>query len=479
MSRKKSTGALPSKAAGNAGIVLLLIVIFGIIIRLIFFSGIGTSDDLAYTGYAHSLSKGEIKGDTLTLSTRLGLIYPLSVLYSLFGVNDFSSVLFVLLAAIGNIILVFYFGKLLFNENVGLISAFLLSIFPLEVVYSTKLFSDIPSAFFMALGVYLFLYSEKKTPNPLLYVISGLSIGIGYLIRESALLIGLFFIFYILYKRQIKKEYFLVPIGVLAIFALEALVFYQLTGNPFFRWEESQKYLAEAVKVHNYFGRLDFPSGLFHYPYIILASKLLSLFYIFIFAAVVYCIIYKRKRSYEMLLWFIPLLLYLSFGSSSFSEYIPFKAADRYLEIVTVPGILLLGFFLQENKFSKWKPFMLILLLAASISLTYWNGGRNELGNLRNSYNEIKNIEKPVYIDERSLKALNYIGGYTEFIKAQEYPKSFANIRDSYVVINNDMLQRLRDANKNAKFPTELDNIPRKWVLFKEPGENILIYYIP
>ena len=168
MLRKKSTGALQNSILNNTKIMLFLIVTFGILIRLIFFSGIGTSDDLAYTSYANSLSKGEIQQGTLTLSTRLGLIYPTSVLYSMFGVNDFSSVLFVLLASIGNIILIFYFGKLLFNEKVGLISAFLLSIFPLEVVYSTKLLSDLPSAFFMAFGVYLFLYAEEKKPSPFL-----------------------------------------------------------------------------------------------------------------------------------------------------------------------------------------------------------------------------------------------------------------------------------------------------------------------
>lgn len=486
MLRKKSTKALPSRIAGNTKAMLLLIVMLGIILRLAFFSGIGTSDDLAYTRYAHSLIRGEIQEDTLTLSTRLGLIYPVSILYSIFGVNDFSSVFLVILAAVGNIILVFYFGKLLFNEKVGLISAFLLSFFPLEVVYSTRLFSDLPSAFFMALGVYLFLYAEKKKPNPLLYVLSGISIGIGYLIRESALLIGLFFVFYILYRRQIKKEYFLVPLGILAVFAFESFIFYKLTGNPFFRAEESQKYLTKTVvEEHDYFGRLSFPLGLFHYPYTILTNNLLSFFYVFTFVSAAYCIIYKRKESYEMLLWIIPLLLYLSFGSSSFSKYVPFKAADRYLEIVTIPIILLLAFFLEEEKEiikKVFKPFILVFLLLTSIGFVYLQGERNLLGGLKDSYDEIQNLHRPAYIDERSLMALNYINGYKEDVKAKAYPDSFANIRDSYVIINKDMIKRLIDANKNTKFPKELDDIPKKWELFKEIGvgkDIILIYHIP
>ena len=56
----------------------------------------------------------------------------------------------------------FYFGKLLFNEKIGLIASFLLSFFPLDIVYATKLNSDLPSSFFMALGVYLKRHLHPK-----------------------------------------------------------------------------------------------------------------------------------------------------------------------------------------------------------------------------------------------------------------------------------------------------------------------------
>src|SRR3989338_9640936 len=139
----------------NTHLLLFLIVLFAVFLRLIFFSGMGISDSLEYSKTANDINEG--KGidpeSTLTLSTRIGLIYATAFSYNLFGINDFSSVLFVLMTSIGNIILIFYFGKLLFDEKIGLVAAFLLSFFPLEAVYSTRLFSDLPSAFFMALGV--------------------------------------------------------------------------------------------------------------------------------------------------------------------------------------------------------------------------------------------------------------------------------------------------------------------------------------
>ena len=307
MSQKNFIRALQNRFLGNTKFLLFLIVAFGLLLRLVFFSGMGTSDDLSYSSYSYNVDKGINKDSTVTLEVRIGIIYATALSYSIFGVNDFSSVLFVLLTSLGSIILIFYFGKLLFDEKAGLMAAFLLSFFPLDIAYSTKLLTDLPSAFFMALGVYFFLYSEIKSKMKygIGYFLSGIFIGIGYLIKETAVLIGLFFITYNIFKKRIKKEYFFVPLGFLAIFAVEVLVFYVSTGDPFFRIFASQQYLAKVIESYGYFGRLSFPLGLLHYPYMFLTDNLISYFYIFIFIAIGYCLVYKKREAYNMLFWLI------------------------------------------------------------------------------------------------------------------------------------------------------------------------------
>jgi len=484
---KKFTKALSNKYVSNTKILLFFIVLFGIVLRLVFFSGMGTSDDLAYSRYAANIDKGIDPESTLTLSTRLGIIYPTAISYRLFGINDFSSILFVFLTSIGSIILIFYFGKLLFSERIGLMAAFLLSFFPLDVFYSTKLLTDLPSAFFMALGVYIFLYSELKSKLKygIGYLLSGIFIGIGYLIRESALLIALFFIIYILYKKRIKKEYFFVPLGILILFVLESLFFLSITGDPLFRTHVSQKYLEEAVINLNFFGRLDFPIGLFHYPWLFLTNNLLSFFYIFILISIGYVLIYKKKETYAMLFWFLSLIIYLAFGSSSLTQYIPFKASDRYTSLVTLPAILLLAFFLTEKNELIRKvimPFTLLLLLFTSIGAVYLQENVIITDDLKELYAQLKGMDKTVYIDDRSLKALDYISGYKNEIALKKYPDDLKNIKDSYVVINTDMIKRFKDVHKNAKFPEDIENPPNKWTVIKQLGkgeERITIYYIP
>lgn len=471
----------------NEYFLLFMIVLFGLFLRIIFFSGMGISDSLAYSKTANDINigKGIEPESTLTLSTRLGLIYATAFFYKLLGINDISSVIFVLLTSIASIILIFYFGKLLFNENVGLMAAFLLSFFPLDVVYSTQLVSDLPSAFFMSLGVYTFLYVElKRRLNYASYLLSGIFIGIGYMIRESALLIALFFIVYILYKRKIKKEYFLVPLGVIVIFALESLIFFSLTQDPLFRMHASQQYLKDASTAHNYFGRLNFPEGLFHYPWLFLTNNLLSFFYIIIFIAVAYLFICKKKEAYDMLLWFIPLLFYLSFGSASLTQYVPFRAVDRYTYIITVPGILLLAIFLSEKKefIRRIMPLAVLLLLLGSIGAIYFREDRHLLDNLKEAYPFIKNLDKNVFIDGRSLKVLNYLSSYKNNENLKDYPKSLEIIKDSYIVINRYMIRNLKEANLNLRFPDEIENHPKHWRVIKEIGpveeDRIIIYYI-
>ena len=468
----------------RAELLLLLIVLFGLFLRLFFFSGMGISDSLVYgkTASDINLGKGIDPESTLTLSTRLGLIYPTAFSYKIFGINDFSSVVFVLLTSLASIVLMFYFGKLLFNEKTGLIAAFLYSFYPLDLVYSTKLLSDLPSAFFVSLGLYLFFYLEiKKIKTWSLYIVSGILIGIGYMIRESALLIALFFIAYIIYKRKIKKKYFLVPIGVLSAVILESLLFLSLTGDILFRFHTSQSYLQEAVIGHNYFGRLDFPLGLFHYPYLILTSNLLNSFYILIFISILYCILKKERKAYPLMLWFIPLLLYLSFGSASLTSYIPFRAVDRYLSIINVAGILLIAFFLYEKR-GLFKKFALhltlsLLLISSVMSLASRNDG-DLLDGLRELSPFLKQTSKPIYIDDRSIKVLEYLSSFNSNIDLRVYPKNFEQIKAAYIVINKEMIKNLMEANKNRKFPEEIENPPKDWIKIKEFEDKITIYYI-
>jgi len=468
-------------------VTLLIILLLGLILRLAFFSGMGASDPLWYSKAAYNLDKGIDQDNVATLSTRIGLTYPVYLIYNLFGVNDLTSALFNLVTSMLSIALMFFFGSLLFGARVGLIAAFLFSIFPLEIVYATKLSSDFPAAFFMGLGIFIFLYQELKSRKKAghWYYLAGFTIGISYLIRESTLLIALFFMSYIIYKKKLEKNHFLVPLGVLTIFLLEAFIFFQLTGDPLYRNHQSEIALNEANAKHDFYGRLDLPSGLLHYLWLFLTDSTLSFFYAFIFIAIIYTLFFRKRESNLLLLWLIPVLLYLSFGSTSFFEYAPFRAVDRYTSIINMPAILLLAFFLSDKATAIKKavlPATFIFLLISSIAVMQLREDRDALKLLRESKPAIDDLGKQSYIDRRSNIALDYLASYQGNENLGQYPDSLAAVHDAYVIINHVMIQKLREAGDQDVFPKEIDDIPRSWKLTRtinSGSETIDIYYVP
>lgn len=481
------------KTQNKSVILLVLIILFALVLRLIFFTGIDSSDSLAYTEFAYNFANQKFTTEGGLIANRIGIFFPVYLLYQFFGVNEFSSHILMLVISLASIILVYKFGKLLFNEKAGLISAFLLSFFPLDVIHATRLNSDLPSAFFVGLSVYFFLKSEKsKKSNSSYYLFSGISLGIAYLIREMAVFIILFFAIYTIYNRKIKSSYLYIALGFVLIFAVELLYFYKSTGNPFYRYYSIGSDVTRVVGTENY-GRGSLPFSLFHYPYILFTDMLLGLFYPFILIATAYCIIQKRKETYSLLFWFVPLLLYTSFGSASFTSYVPIPAIARYLFIINIPAILLLSYFLaQEDELIKniLMPSILVLLFATSIGFIYISEHRHAIDNEKAAYEYLKNKpDKNIYTDHRTIRVFNYLSGFKaenivsfntyHYLRLGE-AMELSKVKNSYIVVNWKLIDFFTESKKGIKFPDEIYNIPENWELKKENGkgkDRIEIYY--
>lgn len=478
--------------------LLAAALLFAVIIRLVFFSGIGASDDLLYTSYSYDLSKGDYSYPATHHGTRLGILYPTGLMYSLFGVNEFSSNFFVFAASIAGIILVFYFGKEFFDEKTGLIAAFLLSFFPLDVIFATKLLPDLPSAFFLSLGVFFFLVGEKQAntaKSGIHYAFSGLAIGLAYLIRESTLLIVLFFLAYAVFYRKFRHGYFLIFAGFIIFFLAESYVFWIKTGDFLYRFHSLVSYYPTVVEADRFFGRGSFPFSLLHFPYIMFTSVQFGLFFHFILIAAFYCVRIKNKKAYPFILWSLSLLLYMSLGTVSLTKYLPFAAIPRYLMIIAFPSIILLSVLLSDKNALIKKiilPSALFMLFVTSIGFIYLDkDARHSIDNARKIHVQIESLNKPVYTDYRSKLLLEYLSGYkTKNIKNfihVEGNKSIADVdltsvHDNFIWVDNKLIRNLMEPHPFIEFPKEIFNPPKNWVVVKkinnEDGDGIL-YYSP
>lgn len=477
---------------GNVKVVFPLILLLGLILRMIFFSGVGPSDSLFYTKSAYEISQGEFPESRLLTSSRIGVLIPTSFLYSTFGVGELTSNLLVLLTSLCTIILIYLFGKEFFGKNVGLLAAFLFSIFPLDVVYGTRLMPDVPAAFFVGLSVYLFLKGEKRNHQQNLYLFfAGAALGVAYLIKEMSLLIGLFFLIYVAAKRKLKWNYGFGAAGFLIFFIVELWYFLVMTGNALYKYTTSTTQFVDTVVSTDFYGRGSLFLGLAHYPYVMLTDLLLAFFYAFIFIAIVYCWVNKKREAFPFVIWFCSLAFYISFGTISFSNYVPFPVASRFLTIVSIPGILLLAFFLSQKETVVRKvllPSVICFLFVSSLGILYVSDTRSSLDNEKRAFTYIQG-KGPVLVDERSHLVFSYLNEYGELQNIQSFhhydsinpENTFAlqlnNVEEAYILINTPLLQFL-STKSGMELPGEVFLPPKHWILMKSFGE-IDIYKIP
>jgi len=192
---------------------LILILVFALTLRLWFFVGIGFNDDSYYLDFADDIYNGKkfTPPRGVHWGIRIGVYLPVVFFWKLLGISEFSTSFFTLLTSLGSILIVYLIGKELFNSKTGLIAAFLLSIFPLDVIYSTQIGPDIPFQFFSILSLFFLLKSEKSKNRikPRIYILlSGLSLGLSYLFKELIPVMLLVMAFYVIWNNDLNKRKF-------------------------------------------------------------------------------------------------------------------------------------------------------------------------------------------------------------------------------------------------------------------------------
>ncbi|MDI6826245.1 MAG: glycosyltransferase family 39 protein [Candidatus Aenigmarchaeota archaeon] len=515
---------------------LILIVFFAVIVKLIFFVGLVGSDpqdDGIYYNNAYGIYKFGIQkfssyrnvgkdylaNPAETFAFRPMVNYPIAFLFKIFGPGENSASLWAFICSVLGIITIFYLGKLLINETSGLLAAFLLSINPLDVIFSTRITSDVPLAFFMALTVLLFLSGLKKNKNKL-YFLAGITLGLAYLVKILALSIVPFVLVYYLYQwYKIKKfQKGLFFLGFLIVFSCEAIFYYaqsedfllnyHITSSAYKFKYEREGYGTLKYGLLNIYYNTGVP--IFHLENVFgLAThrpgvNLAGYFYFLIIPAIVYSL-YKRK-NYFLVFWGVALFLYLEFGFVSIKPdfekgiihyYMIFKD-PRFLTLVSYPFMLLLSYFFYAIlKFNKI-VFLIIFtaLIASSFYYIYkdylfYRGSLNDLrvasefiSNNPNNlfYSDFIGINNIDIITNHKLTNLRYMNTET---KMEDLNNSYVILGGSRGVdiVTDHVLTYLPDFAKNI---TKSESIPKNWKLvLTVTGEiipirqyDLKIYYV-
>jgi dolichyl-phosphate-mannose-protein mannosyltransferase len=113
-----------------------------------------------------------------------GIAFAIRASTAIFGPTEFGVRFWSPILAAGSSLLLFYFGRRLFNENVGLWAVIALNVTPIFNVGAFVITTDALSIFFWTASMFTFWLAVEKSPRfSFWWPLTGLLIGLGFLSR--------------------------------------------------------------------------------------------------------------------------------------------------------------------------------------------------------------------------------------------------------------------------------------------------------
>ncbi len=185
-------------------LVLALIILLGMSLR--FYSlpqkGVTGLDEATYLQEGMWLAGDDPRTgmEDPFYSFKPGFSYAVYFSEQIFGYTDFAGHFVSAVFGTLSIVLIYMIATLLYDKRIGLISAFIFALTPLEIIFSRKIYSEPTMMFFFLLSilVYLIAQNQKKTSWKL-YILVGLFAGFSYLAKFVGALVLLPLFLYELY----------------------------------------------------------------------------------------------------------------------------------------------------------------------------------------------------------------------------------------------------------------------------------------
>jgi 4-amino-4-deoxy-L-arabinose transferase-like glycosyltransferase len=430
----------------NQKYYLYYIVFAAIIVRIIFSFGHIFSDDayfdyLSYTFYTGEFAKDYIGYPHTPLRI---LVFALTALaFSIFGTNEFATMVFPMIFSIGNILLAYFFAKeITKSENTGLIAALLMAFLPTDITFATINFSDSPSAFFVNSGLF-FLYKSHQKESLKFSIISGICFFMSIQFKVNIFFIGLLLaIFWIFIVFKSKSFSYYIPVALSFVglnLLIEGLIYWNLQGDFFYRF--SQIELNSVYNLNEFFAlgssrgyltESGFWPAVFDRVFILNPKAVfLRRFYLFLPLIALYqsYIFLKEKKHIWLVYWFMGLsVLFIGF-TSSFTHYQPIiQRLSWYMFPLFLPAVLLSTFFITRFK-NKIKLILIVLYLFGSIIMTYSYTNYFNVKELNALKSYLKsNSERIIYTDHFTKYSVDLIDGYPNPLRTKRISSSEFNI---------------------------------------------------
>jgi len=413
----------------NKIIKISVILLAGIFIRLYFNIGHIFSDDAYYSYLSFNLLNGDFPGDYLGYPVsplRISHLLLTAFSFSIFGVNEFSTIIFPLIFSINAILLTYKLAALLTGDkSISLTAAILMAFFPTDVVFATINFIDISTMFFINLGIY-FLVKSYKSNKVYLAVWGGTFLFISMQFKENiyytSILLGLLWLYFLVKHRKINIQVSIAILFIISNFLLEGAVYLFLHNDFLYRLTMTELnykfcfYNFFPYTAQKYDGTTSYWKNLFNQVFLINGrSVFLRRFYLFLpLVGTIQSIFNIKKKEYILLTyWLLGTLLLLMAFTTSFSDFKPLDLQiSWYVYPLFMPMVLLSAIFINRFKYYIKYGLILIYIVGALIMCNHYevyfnkeNGGEFKIF-LR------KNPDKFIYTDHFTKYSIDLIRGY-------------------------------------------------------------------
>lgn len=332
------TTATSGKPHSETVIAAFLVLAIGIFYRVWATTPDMHFDPAVYAQHAYNLKEG-----TFTLETdswfahRWTVFVPVAPLYALFGVGTWTTKAWPLLASALQLMLLLFIGWKRLGPWAAILGAGFLAFSPLDVIYSSVLNPDIIIALFMtgAAGFWIVSFEEGTRPSRLGLLLAGICFALAVVTRLFAGILVLFFVVHLIWTRPSWKDLWpfvagglLIGVPLLAAYAMQ-------TGDPLYRLDVVGGRYSTTNKAED--------ASWWFYPNLLLHPRhtITGLGTHVLLLGAIGGLAFLNRRRLPFVLWGLPILLYLQFGSMSATEYIPILKRERFLLPLSVPLFLL------------------------------------------------------------------------------------------------------------------------------------------
>jgi len=300
---------------------------------------------------------------------RIGFIILSSIWLNIFGYSFLNLAYLSLFCFYAFLFACFYFVKKYFGKNSALLFTVLLAFSPLNMAMARRALMDSCSNLFMVLSVWLFFDTlrENKIFKTALFI---LVYSFTILVKESSVLLSIFFIFYILirrgvFKKPVRPRDFLA--ATLLPFGIVGIVYVIAAGGMSYVMDTAE-IIIKSPQTNQY--AIMFGSGPW-FSYIIdwiLLSPWVAVL------AIAFPLYYITKDEWEEAIFYLILFsITLIFLFSFFTKNI------RYLIILDMPIRLFAILMLNELRLRifKDKAFIMLVFIVIAVSFSDYSNFYN------------------------------------------------------------------------------------------------------